>query len=317
MTPASPITAPGLYQIPADAYHADPCPEPSASASILTTLYARTPAHAYTDHPRLNPNWKPDDDAKFDRGSAAHDLLLRGLDAMHEVDARDWRTKEAKQQRDEARAAGLIPLLSKDVADVRAMVEAARVQIAAIPEAASFLSADARSELVAIGQRDGLWRRAMIDRIDPEGGIFDYKTTSGSAKAHIWARNYLFGGDHDIQPVWHAACATDATGEPPPFFRFLVQEVRAPYCLSLVEITPWGLAKADEKVEIAWRQWSACMRSGVWTGYPNRVCWVDPPGYTETDIAAHEDRRAFAERVGKRELDLAIEMYRPHEETAA
>jgi hypothetical protein len=67
----------GLHPaISADAYHADPAPAPSLSSSIAKTILHQTPRHAWFEHPRLNPNFEPKDDSKFDLGSVAHELLL-------------------------------------------------------------------------------------------------------------------------------------------------------------------------------------------------------------------------------------------------
>ena len=47
------INTPGIYEIPATEYHADPCPEPSLSASVARTLIDRSPLHAWMKHPKL------------------------------------------------------------------------------------------------------------------------------------------------------------------------------------------------------------------------------------------------------------------------
>ena len=76
------IETAGVYQMPAEEYHADPCPEPSLSASLIKTLLARSPLHAWHEHPRLNPNVVKEERKEYDRGSAAHALLLEGEDRM-------------------------------------------------------------------------------------------------------------------------------------------------------------------------------------------------------------------------------------------
>src|SRR5215831_5713580 len=45
---------PGVYAMPAAQYHADPCPTPSLSASIIKLICLDSPAHAWTAHPKLN-----------------------------------------------------------------------------------------------------------------------------------------------------------------------------------------------------------------------------------------------------------------------
>ena len=46
------------YDMTTDEYHADPCPEPSLSASIAETIWRESPNHARNEHPRLNPNFE-------------------------------------------------------------------------------------------------------------------------------------------------------------------------------------------------------------------------------------------------------------------
>ena len=53
--PAPPlqVACPGVYQLDALAYHADPCPVPSLSAGVAHTLLTQSPLHAKYCHPRL------------------------------------------------------------------------------------------------------------------------------------------------------------------------------------------------------------------------------------------------------------------------
>src|SRR5262245_60670140 len=119
----------GVHSISADAYHIDPCPSPSLSASIAKLLSSRTPLHAWYAHPRLNPAYEVDTDQKFDIGTACHSLILNDPRIFHIVDADDWRTKDAKAQRDEARAAGKVPLLALQWKRVNDMCLSARTQL--------------------------------------------------------------------------------------------------------------------------------------------------------------------------------------------
>ena len=64
------ITAPGIYEMPADIYHADPCPEPSLSSTGARTLANGTPATYW--HERQNPKQK----RVFDIGTAGHLMVL-------------------------------------------------------------------------------------------------------------------------------------------------------------------------------------------------------------------------------------------------
>jgi hypothetical protein len=71
------ITQPGIYlDMSAVDYFADPCPSPSLTQSVAKRLIDRSPLHAWTIHPRLNPAFEADDPTKYDIGNIAHRLLL-------------------------------------------------------------------------------------------------------------------------------------------------------------------------------------------------------------------------------------------------
>ncbi len=128
------VLRPGIHDgVPMDVYQADPCETPSLSSGIASLLLTRSPRHAWTRHPRLNPQQTRSEEAKFDLGTCAHELFLRGLDIAHVVDSDSWRTNAAKDERDQARADGLVPLLVKDYTRVQEMVEAIRSQLPGSP----------------------------------------------------------------------------------------------------------------------------------------------------------------------------------------
>ena len=148
------IKEPGVYEIPADAYHADPTIEPSLSASVANVILSHSPLHAWAKHPRLNPDFEPEEKPQFDLGSAAHNMVLRQnfwREEIAVVEAQDWKTKAAKEARETARAAGRHPVQRAGIRD--AVV--AKVQLVG-------------AELVGIVGKPLLLGQAFrIDRPDP------------------------------------------------------------------------------------------------------------------------------------------------------
>src|SRR5690242_20841585 len=106
----------GVHTLPAEQYHADDIADrPSLSASIAHLLVNQTPWHAWAAHPKLNPHYERVERDIFDLGNVAHQLILEGdAERVAVIDCSDWRTKDAREQRDEARAEGKVPLLRKD-----------------------------------------------------------------------------------------------------------------------------------------------------------------------------------------------------------
>ena len=105
--------SPGVYEgISNKDYHADP----ALGSTSLKTLALRTPAHWKWESE--NPVHK---DA-FDIGTAAHSLILEDDESqLVIVEANDWKTKAAQAEKANARAEGKIALLSKELAQVKAM----------------------------------------------------------------------------------------------------------------------------------------------------------------------------------------------------
>jgi len=285
-----PIQRSGLYEMSEERYHADPCAEPSASASILTTIATKTPRHAWCEHPRLNPDYQPVERGDFDIGTAAHDLLLEGRDRIVVVDADNWRTAGARQIRDDARKKGLLPLLEKDWQAVSAMVNAARDQLAAhqSPDLVALApGAFPGAETTVIWKDKGLYCRARPDTLDVENEIIrDYKTTAGSAHPDSWNRNHLWPGPA-IQCAWYKHGIRKAANWKRPRFQWIVQETKAPYALSVLELTPHAAGLADRMMLQAWELWRRCMETDRWPGYPAVVAYVDAPGFVEYQ---HEER---------------------------
>ena len=91
------ITVNGIYTIPHDVYHQDPCPTPSLSSSVAKVLLRQSPAHAAMQHPKLNNNYVNAESSRFDLGTIAHALLLEDDSSrLITIEADDWRTKAAK-----------------------------------------------------------------------------------------------------------------------------------------------------------------------------------------------------------------------------
>ena len=123
-----------LLDIPAADYHADEigANRPSLSSSIAQILCTSSPAHARAAHPKLNPELEREQKPTFDLGNAAHGILLEGVDRIVEVDAPDWKTKAAREERAAAYAHGYTPLLIHQADRVRRMVAAIQTQLPAV-----------------------------------------------------------------------------------------------------------------------------------------------------------------------------------------
>ncbi len=266
-------------------YHA--APVPSLTASIANILINQSPAHAFANHPRLNPHFKREDDPKYDLGTTMHQLLLEGVDNAHIVHAENWRTKAAQEARDEARAHGLIPLLPHQHEEAKRAVDAAWQQILAHP-AAPPLFRDGKPEQTIMWEEDGgVWCRARLDwRRDDDLVLDDLKTCGQSADPRKWQRTMLSIGAA-TQARFYCRGIRKLTGREPDF-RFVVVETHEPFAVSVVSLAPSLEQLADAQVEYALRIWRRCITSGEWPGYDQRVAHVEAPGWLEADWLERE-----------------------------
>lgn len=287
------ISEPGGYTISAADYHADPCPEPSLSSSIAKLLATRTPRHAWWEHPRLNPAYEPSEASIFDIGSACHSLILNDPKVFAIIEADDWRTKEAKRARDEARAEGRIPLLAAQWRRVTDMCAATRTQLDQHQEASDAFK-NGEPEQTLIWQEDGVWCRARLDW-RPKAGIvfYDFKSTD-CADPDVYQR-IMVGLGHDVQAAFYLRGIKALGLCDRPQFRFVVQERDPPYALSVIAPTPKMLDLAERKVQRAIHLWRRCLASWTWPGYPTRVCYVDAPAYHEAAYMEREEREKESE----------------------
>lgn len=274
---------PGFHRMTADEYHQDPTPEPSLSSSLAKMLLAESPRKVWYSHPRLNPAYEHDDDDKFDLGTAAHALLLEGLDRMHVCEFDDWRTKAAKEQKAEARAMGKLPLLARHAEAVRKMVTIADA-FAAESEIADFWL-DAESETTCIWREPGIWLRCRPDRITADRRVcMDYKSTT-DASPDGFSRQLIRMGYHH-QDAFYRRGIGAVTGRPPTFV-FLAQSVEPPHECTLHACDPALQEIADADIARAIDIWRESVTTGNWPSYGGRIYWTVP---AQWQMKQHEQR---------------------------
>lgn len=293
---------PGIIRLDAEAYHADPAPQPSLSSTLAKTLLAQSPLHAWTESRRLNPDWQPTEKKTFDIGRAAHREVLGAGDSYvtipSDILASDGAasTKAAKAFIADARKNGLVPLKEAEVEQVQLMGALAGERLASM----GIRFDPARSELAAVAQIDGVWCRAMFDNTpeDPRQPIYDFKTCENAAPDACERAIMNYG--YDVQAEHYRQVWKAATGEDRPF-RFVFQEKSAPHEICVVELSADTLSIAARKVACARQIWGECLRTGNWPGYQLGVHQIDLPAYyaerwLERESADAERMRADASK---------------------
>ena len=278
---------PGLHTgIPAEVYHGDPAEEPSLSASAAWTLLKRSPAHARVDHPRLNPDFKPEEKAIYDIGSAAHNMVLRQdfwREEIEVIDADAWRTKAAKEARDEARAAGRYPILRDQYEALNAMVSALEQH----PQASrAFRAGQPEVSMIWKDPETGIHLRCRPDWMpdNPEAPKPDYKTTEDAGPD--WDRIALRQHGLRIRAALYEEGWRQVCGIARPVLYYVVQEKSPPYVVSCPVIDPDGanLRYGRAMLRRACRVWADCLSSGKWPDNGGVRQVAEPGEWEERDL---------------------------------
>lgn len=210
----------------------------------------------------------------FDEGHAAHALVLgTGLEIV-EIDAKDWRSKAAQEERDQAHDEGKVPLLSKRYAELREMAAAVKDH-----PLASELLRDGRPEVSAFSVDPETWvrRRARVDWLTEFRGqttAMDYKTTK-SAEPRAFASSAASIGYHQQDP-WYRDVFADCD-IPIDRFIFIAQSKEPPYLVSVHEFGPADIAVGRRLNRLALDIYAACAAEDRWPGYGDFIHQMSLP----------------------------------------
>jgi hypothetical protein len=276
-------------------YHEDRhAPEPSLSSTVARLVINRSPRHAWTAHPRLNPDYAPTEKAVFDIGRAAHRAILgRGDEYVAYPDEYlasngAASTKAAKEWAEEQRAAGRTPLKYEDCARIEDIAEAVTARLAEMRIAFDYT----RSEIAALAQIDGVYCRAMFDNVpeNPKAPIYDIKTCEDASSDAVIRS--VVGYGYAIQAAWYLDVWRAVTGESRRF-RFVFVEKSPPHEVSVVELDASGgdadwMDDARAKCAEARRIWRECLDANEWPGYPRVISLVGAPTWYRQQWADRE-----------------------------
>lgn len=271
------VTEPGVYDIPEDVYHADPAEGGSLSYSGAKKLLAEGGPAVFA--------WEREHGGtpsqEMELGTAAHKLVLGTGQEIAEVKAKDWRSPKTRDEADNARAEGKLPLLTHQLETVKAMAARLREH-----EWASRLLGQGGMAEASAFWRDpefGTWWRCRWDRMpepDPRRRpvVADYKTCASAspkafAKAMADYRYYLQG--HVYTAGYNAVFGGRAAA--PASFALIAQEKTPPYRVAVYELHPDALAKGREDARRAMAIYAECTRTGEWPGYSPGIELLDLP----------------------------------------
>jgi PDDEXK-like domain of unknown function (DUF3799) len=264
------VTLPGIYEMDAEAYHADPCETPSLAAGMINELL-KAPKLCHHNSKRLNSDWKElEGTEKFSLGTVAHVIFLEPELFDQKVvvlNYDDWRKSEAKLRRDAALASGKTPILSKHMDKI----EAARGAFMANEFTRSAFS-NGRTEMAMFWKHPlwGFWCRARPDFIADSGRhLCDYKMTENADPERFGKHAYDMG--YHRRAAWYLEGATILLGKRPDHYWFVSQESKAPHLSAIVELDDQALEAGQHENTFAGEIFEQCLRTGDWYGYRHKT----------------------------------------------
>lgn len=270
------LDEPGRYDIPEEQYHRDPLRHLGGSLSSTTARNLLPPscpalARWEADHPQTK-------DA-YDLGSVTHSLTLGSGCPILEVPAKDWTQagEAGRKAKEQARATGAVPLLTKDLAKARAMRDA----VHADPLAHALLTLPGAPEQTLIWREgdEETWCRAMFDRLgDPS---VDLKTCDSVDDDHLQKAIWNYG--YYIQRAFYRRGYRAIYGTAVDFFFIFVQK-DPPHLVRVVQLDAELERLGEQKVDEALAVWRSCQASGTWPAYPpiGDITLIGPPRWAST-----------------------------------
>ena len=279
------ITAPGVYDLPAEQYHADPVPGGSLSSTGARKLLPPS-------CPALFRHWVDSggDGPKpaWDLGSAAHKLVLGVGPELVLVDRDRWDTKEVKATVAEIREAGGIPLKREPYETVHAMADKIREH----PLARVLLSSGTGQSEATIAWRDertGVWCRAMIDHLPPakhHGGrllIPDYKTGRTASPDKLGRVIADFG--YHVQLAWYLmGLRAIGYADDDAQALLVIQESTAPYLVTVSHPDTTAMRLGAIRCRQALDLYAECVAVDRWPGYGDEVVITELPPWETREL---------------------------------
>lgn len=280
-TPAKPlvIDTAGIYDMPIEVYHADPCITPSLSASGMKTIITDCPARYWWQNRRLNPQHEEKTTKALSIGKAAHSWIIHGETFVSSIAVMpaelDLRSNAGKAFAAQAEGEGKTLIRAHEFEAIKAMREAVmRCELAQL----SFSGGKPEQSLFWQDEETGVWLRCRPDWL-PTALRFipDYKTAASCHPNDFTRSAYQFG--YHIQAAHYLEGIERVTGHRPEAFFFIAQEKDAPYLVSLCTLDEEALMWGQRLARRAIRIFERCLERGYWPGYDGGVSTIGLPGY--------------------------------------
>lgn len=282
---------PGVHPEIGEIEYHSVCDPGSVTASMLRRI---TPPEFTPAHLRHYLDAEREEKSYFDFGSAYHTGVLGTGKTVVEVKLKSWQSDAAIAARKAAYAEGAVPLLTKELDVVKAMVAAtladagcARLLTAFTPELV----------IVWFDEPTQLWCRAMIDFVpdyDVHMTLGEFKTIAGNADPG--SVSAAIGKHRYDQPLAHSITGCRVLGLADTITPVLIacgkEPPHVPLCRPVDEETIRIGAVCNAK---ALDLYATCLATGKWPGYDDPE--VEQPPLGLPGWKRYQFNTAFAEGV--------------------
>ncbi|MFF2100897.1 PD-(D/E)XK nuclease-like domain-containing protein [Streptomyces sp. NPDC058202] len=268
------VEAPQIVDgLPAEDYHADRTSISSSGLRALLNPGCPAQFKYDRDHPQAPKR-------EFDMGNAVHAEVLGEGHAIVEItEFTDYKKADARALRDEAYAAGKVPLLPKEKAQVDAMAKAVREHPLAGPLFAPGSGIPERS-IYWTDPATGVRCRVRPDWLKQLPGTtlcVDLKTIRDAAPDTI-SRAIRDHNYHQQDPLY--IDGIEAAGLAPEGCRFIFAFVSKipPYLITVRELTDQDRDIGRARNERALRIYAECESTGIWPDWTGAVTEIPQIG---------------------------------------
>lgn len=268
-----------IANVPDRDYHADRVSLSSTGARKLLAC----PARFRWERDNQSPPSKA-----FDIGRVVHTLVLGVGGEVVVVDADNWLTKAAKEQRAAAYESGATPLLTAEYDAALAMRDA----VMAHPVAAELFSD-------GVAEQSGWWadedtgitlrfRPDWMTELDGRPVCVDLKTTV-SADPQDFSRSVVKFG-YNMQAAWYLA-GLAAHGIADARFLFVCVEKSPPYPVAIIELDAEAIAQGRIDMRRAIDLYKRCLDTDTWPAYGDGIHTISlPPWATRGAVQAEANQ---------------------------
>lgn len=263
----------GIHDVPENDYHGDRRSLSVSGAKVLLDCPARY-------------RWQQDNPVhkdEYDFGHVAHELILGKGAGYRVLDFDSWRSKDAREAKEQAHADGVAPILTAEHERATALADAVKAH----PTAAAILAnGHAEKAIYAEHADTGVLLRGRADwltrKADGTPVVVDVKTTVSAAPKNIDRAMADYG--YAMQAAWYTDLLA-LNGTPDASFIFLFVEKTAPHFVTLAtpsdDALEWGRAKNEKAI----RLYAECANTDTWPGYPTHEANVPAWAWKDIDEA--------------------------------